>query len=127
SGKLVDDRMLTVDGECSCKRSPCFKVSDQPWGIGASNRPLVPFRSLAVDRNLIAIGTALWIEQLEGVDMPGTFPTLHDGCVAAADAGGPRPGGPTDCFVARKPYYAELDQTLHLTTVSVFDGGARCH
>lgn len=126
SGKLVDDRMVTVDGECSCKRSPCFKVSDQPWGIGASNRPLVPFRSLAVDRKLIEIGTALWIEQLDGVDIPGTFPTLHDGCVVADDVGGRITGERIDWFVARKPYYRELDQALHLTQVSVFDGGERC-
>jgi len=127
SGKLIDDRMITVDGECNCKRSPCFKVSDQPWGTGASNRPLVPFRSLAVDRTLIEIGTALWVEQLDGIDMPGTFPTLHDGCVVADDVGGRITGERIDWFVARKPYYAELDHTLHLTNVSVFDGGARCH
>jgi hypothetical protein len=126
AGKLVDDRMLTVDGECNCKRSPCFRVIDQPWGIGAGNRPLVPFRSLAVDRNLIAIGTALWIEQLDGVDMPGTFPTVHDGCVIADDIGGRITGERVDWFVARKPYYGELDSALHLTQVSLFDGGARC-
>jgi 3D (Asp-Asp-Asp) domain-containing protein len=127
AGKLVDDRMLTVDGECNCKRSPCFRVIDQPWGIGASNRPLVPFRSLAVDRKLIEIGTALWVEQLDGTDMPGTFPTVHDGCVVADDIGGRITGERIDWFVARKPYYRELDQALHLTQVSVYDGGARCH
>jgi 3D (Asp-Asp-Asp) domain-containing protein len=127
AGKLVDDRMLTVDGECNCKRSPCFRVIDKPWGIGASNRELVPFRSLAVDRNLIAIGTALWVEQLDGVDMPGTFPIVHDGCVVADDIGGRITGARIDWFVGRKPYYRELDKALHLTQVSVYDGGARCH
>jgi 3D (Asp-Asp-Asp) domain-containing protein len=126
AGKLVDDRMLTVDGECSCKRSPCFRVIDQPWGVGAGNRPLVPFRSLAVDRKLIEIGAALWIEQLEGIDMPGTFPTLHDGCVVADDIGGRITGERIDWFVARKPYYRELDRALHLSEVTVYDGGARC-
>ncbi|HEY5949567.1 MAG TPA: 3D domain-containing protein [Kofleriaceae bacterium] len=127
SGKLADDRMITVDGDCNCKRSPCFRVSDEPWGVGAGNRPLVPFRSLAVDRSLIPIGTALWVEQLDGIDIPGTFPTLHDGCVVADDIGGRITGERIDWFVARKPYYAELDQALHLTQVNVFDGGARCH
>lgn len=126
AGKLVDDRMLTVDGECNCKRSPCFRVIDQPWGIGAGNRSLVPFRSLAVDRSLITIGTALWIEQLDGADMPGTFPSVHDGCVVADDVGGNIIGERIDWFVARKPYYRELDQALHLTQVNVYDGGARC-
>lgn len=126
AGKLVDDRMLTVDGECNCKRSPCFKVSDQPWGVGAGNRPLVPFRSLAVDRKLIDIGTALWIEQLDGSDIPGTFPTVHDGCVVADDVGGRITGERIDWFVARKPYYQEIDKALDLERVSVFDGGERC-
>jgi 3D (Asp-Asp-Asp) domain-containing protein len=127
SGKLADDRMLTVTGECNCKRSPCFRVIDHPWGIGASNRPLVPFRSLAVDRKLIDIGTALWIEQLDGTEIPGTFPTVHDGCVAADDVGGRIIGERIDWFVARKPYYREIDKELHLKQVNVFDGGDRCH
>lgn len=126
SGKLVDDRLLTVDGECSCKRSPCFKVSDQTWGLGAGNRPLVPFRSLAVDRAVIDIGTSLWIEQLDGADIPGTFPTVHDGCVVADDVGGRIDGERIDWFVARKPYYREIDGALHLAQVAVFDGGERC-
>jgi len=127
AGKLVDDRMITVDGECNCKRSPCFRIVEQPWGVGAGNRPLVPFRSLAVDRNLIPIGTALWIEQLDGIDIPGTFPTLHDGCVVADDIGGRITGEHIDWFVGRQPYYLELDKLLHLSQVTVFDGGDRCH
>jgi 3D (Asp-Asp-Asp) domain-containing protein len=126
TGKLVDDRMLTVAGECTCKRSPCFRVIDQPWGVGASNRPLVPFRSLAVDRTIIPIGTALWIEQLDGVDIPGTFPTLHDGCVLADDTGGRIDGERIDWFVGKKPYYVELDRAHRLKEVTVFDGGTRC-
>lgn len=126
SGKLADGRMLTVAGECTCKRSPCFKVIDHAWGLGASNRPLVPFRSLAVDRNEIAIGTVLWIEQLDGVDLPGTFPSLHDGCVVADDIGGRIVGDRIDWFVAREPYYREIDRAVRLRQVSVFDGGERC-
>ncbi len=126
SGKLVDDRMLTVDGECACKRSPCFKVIDHAWGLGASNRPLVPFRSLAVDRSVIPIGTALWVEQLDGVDLPGTWPSLHDGCVVADAVGGRNIGVKNDWFVGREPYYEEIDEAVHLSAVNVFDGGERC-
>jgi 3D (Asp-Asp-Asp) domain-containing protein len=125
TGKLADDRVLGVDGECNCKRSPCFRVIEQPWGIGASNRPLVPFRSLAVDRSLIPIGTALWIEQLDGADLPEPAPN-HDGCVTADDVGGRIVGDRIDWFVARKQYYRDLDKLLHLTQVNVFDGGERC-
>jgi 3D (Asp-Asp-Asp) domain-containing protein len=126
AGKLVDDRMLTVTGECNCKRSPCFRFIDQPWGIGADNRPLVPFRSLAVDRKLIPIGTALWIEQLDRIETPGTFPSLHDGCVVADDIGGRITGERIDWFVGRKSYYAEIEAAHHLKNVTVYDGGERC-
>jgi len=126
AGKLADGRMLGVAGECSCKRSPCYRVIDHPWGIGAHNRPLEPFRSLAVDREVIPIGTALWIQELDGIETPGTFPTIHDGCVVADDVGGKITGQRIDWFVARKPYYRELDRAHELTQVHVFDGGARC-
>ena len=117
--------MIGVDGECNCKRSPCFRVIDLPWGLGANNRPLVPFRSLAVDRNTIPIGTALWIEQLDGVVLPDD-PAPHDGCVVADDVGSRIVGDRIDWFVARKQHYRDLDKALQLTEVNVFDGGARC-
>lgn len=126
AGKLADDRMLSVAGACACKRSPCFRIVDHAWGLGANNRPLVPFRSIAVDRKLIPIGTALWIAQLDGVDLPGTFPSLHDGCVVADDIGGRIVGEKIDWFVGHQPYYVELDQALRLSEVHVFDGGERC-
>src|SRR5262249_47955462 len=114
TGKLADDRVLGVDGNCNCKRSPCFRVIDTPWGIGASNRPLVPFHSLAVDRSVIPIGTELWIEQLDGIDLPDPARD-HDGCVTADDVGGRISGERIDWFVARKQHYRELDEALHLT------------
>lgn len=127
TGQLVDGRMLTVDGACKCPRSPCFRVlADSRWGIGAENRPLVPFRSIAVDRGVIPIGTKLWIEELAGVDMPGVFPELHDGCVVADDVGGGIDGAHVDWFVGRRLNYADLDRALHLTKVTVHAGGERC-
>ena len=57
-----------------------------------------------------------------GVPITGTFPTVHDGCVVADDVGGSIKGERIDWFVARKPYYREIDSVLHLAQVSVFDG-----
>jgi len=125
-GKLADGRMLGVDGECKCPRSPCFHVVDAPWGLGAANRALVPFRSLAVDRALVDVGTPLWIEQLDGIELPGYFATSHDGCVVADDVGGNVTGHQVDWFVARQPYYLELDAELHTKQVAVYDAGDRC-
>jgi 3D (Asp-Asp-Asp) domain-containing protein len=130
AGKLADGRMLTVDGNCDCPRSPCFRVvaGDEPWGIGASNRALVPFHSLAVDRDVVTIGAALWVPELDGLELPGYFATQHDGCLVADDVGGNITGKQIDWFVAQKTYYLELDGALHhLDHVSVYAGGARCH
>lgn len=126
AGKLADGRMLTVDGYCKCPRSPCFRIDDHPWGMGADSRALVPFHSLAVDRDVLAIGATLFIPDVEGIALPGYFSPHHDGCFVADDVGGNITGKQIDWFVARQPYYRELDTALHLTEVRVYDGGARC-
>lgn len=127
TGRLRDGRLLTVDGDCTCPFSPCFRVEKTTgWGVGASNRPLVPFRSLAVDRSVIPIGTHLWIEELAGVIVPGGYPDLHDGCVVADDIGGKITGEHIDWFVGAQASYRALDHLLHLAKVTVHDGGGRC-
>lgn len=124
TGRLRDGRTLTTDGECKCARSPCFRVIDQRWGIGAGKRPLVPFRSVAVDRNLIPIGTKLWIREIVGVDADQLFP--HDGCVVADDVGGNITGEKIDWFVGDRALYKEIDRALDVKTVTVHDGGDLC-
>ena len=126
AGRLADGRMLSVDGECKCPRSPCFHVIDEPWGVGASNRALVPFRSLAVDRKLFEIGAHLWIEELDGLDVPGSLAKSHDGCVVADDVGEGITGHQVDWFVGRQRYYVELDTVMRDKRVSVYDAGERC-
>jgi 3D (Asp-Asp-Asp) domain-containing protein len=128
TARLLDGRVLGVAGDCDCKRSPCVRVlpGDQPWGVGLDNRPLAPFVSLAVDRAVIPIGTALYIEELDGAPLPGVLLALHDGCVVADDTGGRMKGAKIDWFVGRREAYALLDAQLHLTQVTVHDGGERC-
>lgn len=124
TGRLRDGRTLTTDGECACPRSPCFRPIDARWGIGASNRMLVPFRSVAVDRSLIPIGTKLWIKELAGLDTDQLFP--HDGCVVADDVGGNITGEKIDWFVGDRALYTDIDRVLKLTTITVHDGGELC-
>ena len=128
TARLVDGRVLGVAGTCDCKRSPCVRVlpPDQPWGVGIDNRPLVPFASLAIDRNVIPIGTHLYIEELDGALLPGLMLSFHDGCVVADDTGDRMKGSRIDWFVGRQEAYTVLDGRLHLTKVTVSDGGDRC-
>ena len=131
TGRLTDGRIINYTGSCSCMTSPCFVVVDDqhPWGIGAGNRALVPFRSIAVDRTVITLGSKIYVAEFDGVRMPGVAPYgdfVHDGCVSADDVGGGIQGTQIDFFAALKDYYRVLDGQLKLSRVTVYQGGTRC-
>jgi len=131
TGRLLDGRLLNVSGACGCARSPCYAEADadHPWGIGVQDRALVPFRSVAVDRDVIEYGTGLYLPALDGVSMPGEAPWgdfTHDGCVVAADTGGAIVGMHVDFFVGLEDAYRTLDGELGLSETEVADGGERC-
>ncbi len=130
TGRLADGRVVNVAGSCGCATSPCFAEVDagHPWGIGVQNRPLVPYRSVAVDRSVVPYGTKLWVAELDGVAVPGDPPWggyVHDGCVVAADTGGSIVGQHVDWFVGLRASYRTLDAALDRTTITVHDAGAR--
>lgn len=89
SGWLADGRVINYAGRCRHGMGTCFEILDSaryPYGRGAGARPLVPFRSVAVDRRLIPIGETLYVPEFDGLPLPdGTF---HDGCLRADDTGG---------------------------------------
>jgi len=131
TGRLTDGRVVNTSGACACPRSPCYDPVDaqHPWGFGVMNRALVPFRTVAVDPKVIPYGTGLYVEELDGVTMPGQAPWgafVHDGCVIAGDTGGDIVGMHVDFFSALKSAYTTLDGKLALDHVTVHDGGARC-
>ena len=131
TGRLLDGRLLNVAGACGCARSPCFAEADadHPWGVGVQDRALVPFRSVAVDRDVIEYGSGLYLPALDGVVMPGDAPWgdfAHDGCVVAADTGGAIVGMHVDFFVGLEDAYRTLDGELGLSETEVADGGERC-
>lgn len=131
TGRLLDGRLLNVSGSCGCPTSPCFMEADadHPWGYGVQNRALEPFRSVAVDRDVIEYGTGLYLAELDGVTMSGEAPWgqfVHDGCVVAADTGGGIIGEHVDFFVGLRQAYRDLDGELGLNDITVHDGGERC-
>jgi 3D (Asp-Asp-Asp) domain-containing protein len=79
-----------------------------------------------VDRDVIPIGTRLYVEELDGARLPGLMLAFHDGCVVADDTGDRMTGKRVDWFVGREESYAALDARLHLTKITVHDGGERC-
>ncbi|MCA9676947.1 MAG: hypothetical protein H6708_14850 [Kofleriaceae bacterium] len=131
TGRLLDGRLLNVAGACACATTPCYAEADDahPWGYGVQNRALEPFRSIAVDRDVIAYGTGIYLAELDGVTMPGDAgwgQFVHDGCVVAADTGGGIVGEHVDFFVGLRAAYRDLDGELGLGTITVQAGGDRC-
>jgi 3D (Asp-Asp-Asp) domain-containing protein len=130
TGRLVDGRMVNYAGSCGCGRSPCFEVLDEehPWGKGVQQRALEPFRSIAVDPNKIAYGDWVYIEALDGLEMPGDAPWgdfVHDGCMRADDTGSAIVGKHIDFFAALKANYQILINEVD-EHVEVRAAGSRC-
>src|SRR5690606_34711963 len=101
SGVLSDDRVINYASTCtsSCTSARrcgaqsyriCYSVLDPtryPWGMGAGSRALEPDRSMAVDRDFVALGSWVYFEDLDGMIPPGSM-VPHDGCLRADDVGG---------------------------------------
>lgn len=132
TGVLRDGRVINVSGPCACEYSPCFFVledENRRFGVGVLERPLSPFRSVAVDPSFVSIGTKLYIPEIDGLTMPGKPPWggfVHDGCVVADDRGGGVEGKQIDFFMARKPFYQAFQRRHRLTQITVYSGAKRC-
>lgn len=130
TGQLADGRVLNVWGTCHCATTPCYQVTSTTWGTGGGGRPLVPFRSVAVDPGVVPLGTALYIPMLDGKLMPGRAPWggfVHDGCVVAADVGGNVRGAQLDLFTGRRGWYLGLaGRAGRQRGIAVYPGGERC-
>ena len=130
TGRLADGRVINYSGLCLCV-SPCYYEVDEdhPFGVGVESRALAPFRSVAVDPEIIKFGDRLYIPELDGVPMPGEPPWggfVHDGCVTADDRGSHIKGRHIDFFATTHTAYVDLDQRLHLREITVIPDAPRC-
>jgi 3D (Asp-Asp-Asp) domain-containing protein len=78
-----------------------FKVSKGKFGEGVDGFILVPFRTIAVDRRVIAIGSVLFIPAARGIiiTLPSGQTATHDGYFFAADVGGAILNNHIDTFI----------------------------
>jgi 3D (Asp-Asp-Asp) domain-containing protein len=78
-----------------------FRVARGPYGDGAKNFVLVPYRTLAVDPEKIALGSTLYIPKARGVKitLPDGSAVSHDGYFFAADVGGAIKNNHVDFFL----------------------------
>jgi 3D (Asp-Asp-Asp) domain-containing protein len=68
----------------------CFDLLDAqsfPWGRGATGKAITPLVSVAVDSDVIPLGTPLYIPELDGLPREPGGETRHDGCFLAQDRG----------------------------------------
>jgi len=129
TGRLRDGRLINIAGGCQ-KTERCYHILDESirYGMGARNRALRPFRSVAAPPH-IAIGTVLYIPELDGLAIPGGLPNgnrVHDGCVIAEDRGGGIQGRQLDLFTFNGTRYKLFHRKNKIVRVTVRRGGDRC-
>jgi 3D (Asp-Asp-Asp) domain-containing protein len=95
TAQLNDGRIVMVDGRE--KGPPRWKVSPHDYAVGFSGCKLVPFRSVAVDRRVVPLGSQLIIEATRGMKLPNG--KLHDGVWYAVDTGSRIRNNRVDLFV----------------------------
>ncbi|HET6409035.1 MAG TPA: 3D domain-containing protein, partial [Chthoniobacteraceae bacterium] len=88
-------------GEVAATEKVCWKPARGPYGDGAGRFILAPYRTLAVDRSKIPLGTAIYIPSARGVPivLPDGSSARHDGYFFAADVGGKIRGTHVDFFL----------------------------
>ncbi len=98
--------------DCACaevcprtNQKICFDALDRqtyPWGRGASGNPIMPLRSVAADTQVLAMGTVIYIPELDGVEG-------SDGCFVVEDRGMKVQGEHVDIFTGDPSRTATLN------------------
>lgn len=95
-----------------------YSRSQGPFGEGAGDNMLIPYRSIAVDPKVIELGTVIFIPQARGVSvvLPGGNSTVHDGYFFAADVGSNIKDCQIDMFLGhiKKTPFKYLDRSSKL-------------
>jgi 3D (Asp-Asp-Asp) domain-containing protein len=128
SGLMRDDRIVNYTGTCKFGYGTCFEqldVTDFPFGRGAGMRPLIPFKSVAVDPRVVPLGEPLYIPEFDGMVLPDG--SIHDGCVRADDTGGGIKGRKLDFFVVTYGNFRILlDELLGVSWITPEVEAPRC-
>jgi len=128
SGLLRDGRVVNYTGSCKFGYGTCFEqldTAEYPFGRGAGQRPLIPFKSVAVDPRVIRLGEPLYIPEFDGMTLPDG--SIHDGCVRADDTGGGIKGRKMDFFVVTYGNFRFLlDELLGVTWITPHVEAPRC-
>jgi 3D (Asp-Asp-Asp) domain-containing protein len=113
SGLLSDGRTLSfARRDCACarrcprsKQQICFEAlapEQFPWGRGTTGEPITPLLSVAVDVDVIPLGTPLFIPEYLGLPRDPERRSEHDGCFIAQDRGVMIQGQHIDVFTGEE-------------------------
>ena len=88
------------DGVKAATRRARFMKVNHPLGCGVRNHPLVPFRTIAVDPDVIPLDSVVYVPELRGLTFTQDGETFtHDGYLYAGDRGGAIKGNHIDVFL----------------------------
>ena len=103
-GTTVSFARRDCDCAAVCPRTNqkiCFDELDArsfPWGRGANGKAITPLVTVAVDSDVIPLGTALYVPEFDGLPRDTAGTTAHDGCFVAQDRGLKVKGNHLDIF-----------------------------
>lgn len=108
------------DGVKNATRRARFKAVSHPLGCGVRNLPLMPFRTIAVDPDVIPLESVVFVPELRGrkFELNGAAYT-HDGYLFAGDRGGAIKGKHIDVFLV-DDHYAPLEDLFASTDKRTF-------
>lgn len=128
SALMADGRVINYAGKCNYGYGTCFEqldIEEHPFGRGAGRRPLIPFKSVAIDPRLVELGEPLYIPEFDGMLLPDG--SIHDGCVRADDTGGGIRKRKMDFFVVTYGNFRFLlDQLQGVTWITPHVEAPRC-
>ena len=116
TGRLKDGRVVNVSAGAKDR----YEVTSAPFGLGTKGYHLVPFKSIAVDPEVVPMGSRIYIKEFEGLKLPDG--STHDGWFVAHDIGGAIKGRHIDVFALReshwKKVFGKLKASLELFKVT---------
>jgi len=108
SGYLPDGTLINLVKPKEFHNSTYMKVDKEkyPWGLDARGKGLQPMKTVAVDPEVIPLGSKIYIPEFKH-SING-----HDGCFLASDTGHSFKGNYIDIFSGTKDAYLKLEKKL---------------
>jgi 3D (Asp-Asp-Asp) domain-containing protein len=97
-----------------------FVVSKAPYGYGVKGWHIVPYKTIAVDKEFIPYGSVIYVPKARGLEiiLPSGNVVLHNGYFYAGDTGGAIKGNHVDVFTGvlqKNPFASFVKSDMNKT------------